>query len=87
MKNRIVGVLWAREKEGMEYYSGVLHDLHGDINIAVFPNTFKNAENQPDMNITISFGGRQEALPIETAPAKNGKKKAKGKVEESEPPF
>ena len=58
--NQIIGVLWQKEKDGKEYYSGVLNDLRGKINIAVFPNTFKQAENQPDMNIVISWGRELE---------------------------
>ena len=53
---KIIGVLWKKEKDGREYYSGVINDLRGQINIAVFPNDRKQAENQPDMNIIISFG-------------------------------
>ena len=53
--NRIIGVLWKKEKNGMDYYSGVLKDLRGDIRVAVFPNTYKEKENQPDMNIVLSF--------------------------------
>jgi hypothetical protein len=53
--NKIIGVLWKREKDGKEYFSGVLNDLRGKINIAVFPNTWKEADNQPDMNIVISW--------------------------------
>ncbi len=54
--NRIVGALWKREKDGREYYSGILKDLHGDINIAVFPNTYKQAQNQPDGGSSPSGG-------------------------------
>lgn len=81
--NKIVGALWERQKDGNKYYSGVLTDLHGDIQIAVFPNNRKQANNQPDMNIVISFDRPQkEAVHEVTNPSKNGKKK---KVEEPEP--
>ncbi len=75
--NRIVGALWKREKDGREYYSGILKDLHGDINIAVFPNTYKQADNQPDFNIVISFGKKEEETVPEAPPKKNGRKKPK----------
>ena len=53
--SKIIGVLWKKEKDGKEYYSGVLNDLRGRINIAVFKNTKKAVDTQPDMNITISW--------------------------------
>lgn len=34
--------------------SGMLNDLAGDINIAVFKNDKKEKENQPDYNIVLS---------------------------------
>lgn len=58
--NKIVGVLWKKEKNGNSYLSGVVNDLRGQINIAVFPNNKKQAENQPDYNIVISFGERKK---------------------------
>jgi uncharacterized protein (DUF736 family) len=70
MKSRIVGALWEKKKDGATYWSGILNDLHGNINIAVFPNNKKQAENQPDMNIVISFN-----KPKEVALPKTGRKK------------
>lgn len=54
--NQIIGALWKREKDEKVYFSGVIRDLHGEINIAVFPNNRKEAENQPDFNIVVSWG-------------------------------
>ena len=74
--NKIIGVLWKKEKDDMEYFSGVINDLRGDINIAVFPNNLKTTENQPDFNIIISLADKQ-TKESETEPAKltiNGKK-------------
>jgi len=34
--------------------SGVIQDLSGDINIAVFKNDKKEADKQPDYNIVLS---------------------------------
>ena len=86
--NRIVGALWRREKDGMEYFSGVLRDLHGDINIAVFPNDYKDKQNQPDMNIVISFGNNQKDSNDSNAnrkvPSKSYSKKGKRKKEDKE---
>lgn len=77
--NRIIGVLWAKHKDGQEYYSGILRDLHGDINIAVFPNNRKSSDNQPDFNIVVSWDWekKHEQVIQEAEPKKNGKKKAK----------
>lgn len=81
MNSRIVGALWERSKDGKTYYSGVLKDLHGDINIAVFPNTYKERDNQPDFNIVLSFGIDERKQVVEPTKSvviikKNGKKKA-----------
>ena len=74
--NKIIGALWLREKNGKKYFSGVLNDLHGNINIAVFPNNKKQAENQPDFNIIISFPSKRaktaEDEAEELEPRKNG---------------
>lgn len=81
--NRIVGALWEKHKDGNAYYSGVLRDLHGDINIAVFPNNKKEKPNQPDMNIVLSFANKNGKELAE--PVKKGKKKAK--TGDDEPTF
>ena len=79
--NRIIGVLWLKHKDDQNYYSGVLRDLHGDINIAVFPNSYKQADNQPDMNIVLSWGDRKPK-PAETVKNSNVKKKKKPETDE-----
>ena len=91
--NKIIGVLWKREKDGKEYYSGVLNDLRGNINIAVFPNTRKDADNQPDMNIIISWpnpGEKKESekdndSTNETKKKTNRKKKDEPEINEDVP--
>jgi uncharacterized protein (DUF736 family) len=75
--NKIIGALWTKEKDGKQYFSGVIQDFRGDINIAVFPNNKKQAENQPDMNIVISFDRPIKDEPKEEKPSKNGRKKEK----------
>jgi len=52
--SRQIGALWVREANGKKFWSGVLKDLGGDINIVVFPNEKKEKENQPDLNIILS---------------------------------
>jgi uncharacterized protein (DUF736 family) len=48
------GALWSRKtEEGKEYYSGVISDLRGDIQIVVFMNE-KKTENQTDYDILLS---------------------------------
>jgi uncharacterized protein (DUF736 family) len=84
--NKIIGALWNREsKNGNLYMSGVIQDLRGPFNIAVFPNNNKEKENQPDYNIVISwdYKPKEEEPP---AQHKNGKKKKKEEVEE-DPPY
>ena len=55
MPNRRIGALWSKKaKEGQEYFSGVISDLRGDIQIVVFRNDSKKNENQPDYNILLS---------------------------------
>ena len=79
--NKIIGVLWKREKDGKEYYSGVLNDLRGKINIAVFANTFKENDNQPDMNIVISWYNPEEKKAADSSKesGQQGNKKNKKK--------
>ena len=49
-----MGVLSKRlDKDGKSYLSGVLYDLRGDINIAIFQNERKDKDNHPDYNIVI----------------------------------
>lgn len=53
--SRKIGALWIRKsQDGKTFLSGVIQDLSGDINIAVFKNDRKEAENQPDYNIVLS---------------------------------
>jgi len=55
MKNQKIGALWVRKsQDGKSFLSGVLNDLSGDIQIAVFKNDRKESENQPDYNIIRS---------------------------------
>ena len=47
--------MWIRKsQDGKTFLSGVIQDLSGDINIAVFKNDRKEADNQPDYNIVLS---------------------------------
>lgn len=53
--SRKIGALWLKTaNDGRKFFSGVLQDLTGDINIAVFKNDRKEKENQPDYNIVLS---------------------------------
>lgn len=53
--SRKIGALWLRQtQDGAKYFSGVIQDLSGDINIAVFQNDKKEKDNQPDYNIVLS---------------------------------
>ena len=74
MQNRIIGALWAKEKDGMNYMSGVINDIRGEVSIAVFPNNFKQAPNHPDYNIIVNNGEKRVKEP---EPIKQVKKKKK----------
>jgi len=66
--SRKIGVLWLRQsQDGKQFLSGVIQDLSGDINIAVFKNDRKEAENQPDYNIVLSEKSKP-APQVEGAP-------------------
>ena len=66
--SRKIGALWIRKsQDGKTFLSGVIQDLSGDINIAVFKNDRKEAENQPDYNIVLSEKSKP-APQVEGAP-------------------
>lgn len=53
MTKRRIGALCSRKtEEGKEYFTGVISDLRGDIQIAVFRND-KKTENQPGYDILL----------------------------------
>ena len=55
MANRKIGALWGKKtKDGQKYFTGVINDLRGDIQIVVFRNDKKENENQPDYDILLS---------------------------------
>jgi uncharacterized protein (DUF736 family) len=55
MASQKIGALWKRKSEGGKtFLSGVIQDLRGDIQIAVFINDRKEKDNQPDFNIVRS---------------------------------
>lgn len=61
--SRQIGALWLRKSSnGIQYMSGVLNDLAGDIQIAIFKNDRKEKENQPDYRIVLSEK-KEEAAP------------------------
>jgi len=61
--SRQIGALWLRKSSnGIQYMSGVLNDLAGDIQIAIFKNDRKEKENQPDYRIVLSEK-KEEATP------------------------
>jgi len=54
MPKRKIVALWSKKtSEGQEYFSGVISDLRGDIQIVVFRND-KKTDNQPDCDILLS---------------------------------
>ena len=66
--SRKIGALWIKQsQDGRNYLSGVIQDLSGDINIAVFKNDKKEADKQPDYNIVLSERSKP-ALQVEGGP-------------------
>ena len=60
MPKRKIGALWSKKtSEGKEYFTGVISDLRGEIQIVVFRNDKKN-ENQPDYDILLSEPKQEE---------------------------
>lgn len=55
MASQKIGALWKRKtQDGKTFLSGVIQDMRGDINVAVFANDRKEKDNQPDFNIVRS---------------------------------
>jgi uncharacterized protein (DUF736 family) len=51
---RKIGALWSKKTaEGRKYFTGLISDLRGDIQIVVFQNE-KKTDNQPDYDILLS---------------------------------
>ncbi len=68
MASRKIGSLWRKQtKDGKVFYSGVIQDIRGDINIAVFMNDRKESEKHPDLNIVLS-GERDERKQAQADP-------------------
>lgn len=57
--SRRIGSLWKRKKGDLQYYSGIIQALCGNIRIAIFKNDKKTKPNQPDMNIVLSEPTKQ----------------------------
>lgn len=58
-KARKLGALWSKEKNGQQYFTGKItldlgNGLKREVNIAVFQNTYKEHDKQPDWNIIES---------------------------------
>ena len=62
MSLKKVGVLWKKkDKNDKEFYSGVLDaGVLGHITVMVFPNSFKENEDQPDATINLVVGQKEE---------------------------
>jgi len=78
-----IGALWLKTMSNdTKYFSGVIQDLRGDINIAVFKNDRKEKPNQPDYNIVLSERQEQKTVgapqaPLEVPPTQQGPDTAK----------
>jgi uncharacterized protein (DUF736 family) len=86
MASRQIGALWVRQsKDGKNYMSGILEDLSGNIQIAVFKNDRKEKENQPDFRIVLS-GDRENKPATNPADAIFGESAAMPSAPESTEP-
>jgi len=57
MKNKEILALWKRKskKNGQDYFYGIIDlGIGGSSNVAIFPNTRKKKENQPDFRGILS---------------------------------
>jgi len=55
MNDKDYGALWLKEsKDGKKYMSGVVGFKGEQVQIVVFKNTYKDAENKPDYKIYLS---------------------------------
>lgn len=51
-KPKSIGALWLKEKDGKQWFSGVLENVDGTkVNIVVFSNDYKKEEKHPDYRI------------------------------------
>lgn len=63
--SRQIGALWLRKSSnGIQYMSGVLNALSGDIQVAIFKNDRKEKENQPDYRIVLSEKKEETNRPV-----------------------
>ena len=68
MPKRKIGALWSKKtSEGREYFTGVISDLRGDIQIVVFQNN-KKTDNQPDYDILLSEPKKQAEEVVSSIP-------------------
>lgn len=52
MENKDIGALWAREKDGKEYFTGTIQVGENVLEIVVFKNSYKKeGERTPDWRI------------------------------------
>lgn len=61
-----IGAIWKKDK----FSSGVIEWKGEKINIVIFPNTYKDKENQPDYNILLSKPKEvapQQEIPVISA--------------------
>lgn len=54
MANEAIGALWKKESQRGEFFSGNVEVNGEKIQIVVFPNTYKKADNHPDYRILLS---------------------------------
>ena len=71
MNDKDYGALWLKEsKDGKKYMSGTVGFKGEQVQIVVFKNTYKDAENKPDYKIYLSKpkGEHQEKFQDDSIP-------------------
>lgn len=78
-KNKKVGVAWAKtSQDGTKQYTSIVINggLSPDIELVMFPNSYKQGENSPDfilyMNPPREAPGQGQAAPKTAQPAAGG---------------
>ena len=68
MPKRKIGALWSKKtNDGREFFTGVISDLRGDIQIVAFKNG-KKTDNQPDYDILLSEPKKQDEEIVSSIP-------------------
>ena len=62
MKSIELGALWEKtDRNGNKYYSGSMNIFpHGQVNVTIFKNTYKQNDNHPDLKVYYNPIGQED---------------------------